>query len=110
VTHNVYARFRRERLVWPGLSDMRGENRMRDLTFAGSEKIETLAQRSGALTDLASKQAIETGIRNGADDRSWFASFGHRTRSLSWWALGNRRLPPSLDLWRVCLAGLMGDS
>ena len=64
---DVYARFWREGQRWRvALSDMRGESRMRDLTVASPDKLEELARRGGAMKDLAAKQAIETGIRNGA--------------------------------------------
>ncbi|SEB54120.1 hypothetical protein [Terriglobus roseus] len=67
MTRHVYARFWREGLVWRvAFSDMTGEHRMRDLTFASPEKIEALAQRGGAMKDLAAKQGIAVGIRNGA--------------------------------------------
>jgi hypothetical protein len=66
VIHNVYVRFWREGQVWRvALSDMTGDSRMRDFTFASTDKIEALAHRGGALRDLAAKQAFETGIRYG---------------------------------------------
>ena len=39
--------------------------KLRDLTFASPEKVEQMAQRGGGLRDLAAKQALETGLRNG---------------------------------------------
>jgi hypothetical protein len=66
-TMNVYARFWRQGEVWRvSLSDMSGNSRMRDYTFAGPGKIESMAKRGGALKDLAAHQALQTGIRNGA--------------------------------------------
>jgi hypothetical protein len=67
VIRKVYARYWREGPVWRvALSDMAGESRMRDYTFANAEKIEELARRAGVLNDLAGNQALDTGIRSGA--------------------------------------------
>jgi hypothetical protein len=62
VTYNVYARFWREGLVWRvALSDMSGNSRIRDFTFAGSDKIEALAERGGSMRDLAAKAGHRAG-------------------------------------------------
>ncbi len=44
---------------------MGSSDQLRDLTFADGLKIEEMAQRAGALRDLAAKQGLETALRNG---------------------------------------------
>ena len=66
MSRRVYVRFWREGQVWRvALSDMSGDSRMRYFTFASADKIEAMAHRSGAMKDLAAKQDVQQGIRNG---------------------------------------------
>ena len=64
--NRVYMRFERVLGLWRvsftplGISD-----RLRDFTFSDGRKIEEMAERAGALRDLAAKQGLDVGLRNG---------------------------------------------
>ncbi len=65
-SHRVYMRFERVLDCWRvSFTAMGSSDKLRDLTFTDGLKIEEMAQRAGALRDLAAKQGLEMALRNG---------------------------------------------
>ena len=64
--HRVYMRFEKVLGRWRiSFVVLGGNEQLRELTFLDSWKIEEMAERTGALRDLATKQGLEGALRNG---------------------------------------------
>ena len=62
----VYMRFERVLGLWRvSFTALGSSDRLRDFTFSDGRKIEEMAERGGALRDLATKQGLQVGLRNG---------------------------------------------
>ena len=62
----VYMRFERVLGVWRvSLTALGSSERLRDFTFSDGRTIEEMAERGGGLRDLATKQGLQVGLRNG---------------------------------------------
>lgn len=80
------------------ISDSNSYRRLCTLVFAGDDKIVELVKRSGGLTNLESKQALERGI----DRQGWSVSEGH-TGAICKATEGNTpmRTEALLELWNL---------
>lgn len=64
--NRVYMRFERVLGLWRvSFTPLGSSDRLRDFTFSDGRKIEEIAERAGALRDLAAKQGLDVGLRNG---------------------------------------------
>ena len=64
--NRVYMRFERVLGLWRvSFTTLGSSDRLRDFTFSDGRKIEEIAERAGALRDLAAKQGLDVGLRNG---------------------------------------------